>query len=108
MNRPSIQSDDRGVTLNKSLAWTMAAGLIGAGLYVGLNIAGLQTSVDGFHRELETASQERMAFDRRLRAVETTAARDDQRMLELMRILTRIEARLDTPTPAGRRPGDEP
>jgi len=30
MNRPMIENSDRGITINKSLAWTMVAGLLGA------------------------------------------------------------------------------
>lgn len=41
-----IENSDRGVTLNKSLAWTVGCGLIGAGLYVGLSIATMTTKLD--------------------------------------------------------------
>ncbi len=44
-SRPMIESSDRGITLNKQLAWTIGVGLIGAGLYVGLTIATLSTQV---------------------------------------------------------------
>ena len=40
-----IESSDRGITLNKNLAWTIGCGLIGSGLYVGLTIATLSTQV---------------------------------------------------------------
>lgn len=30
-SRPVIENSDRGITLNKQLAWTIGGGLIGAG-----------------------------------------------------------------------------
>ena len=105
MNKPTIESTDRGVTLNKSLAWSVATGLIGAGVYCGLTIASLNTKMDHAILSMTTATVERTELDRRLRVVETAFARSDQQLLEVMRILTRIEARLDTLT--DRRSGED-
>ena len=37
-----IENSNRGITLNKSLAWTVACGLVGAGLWVGIQVATLR------------------------------------------------------------------
>ena len=44
--RRMIENSDRGITLNKQLAWTIGVGLICAGLYVGLTIATLSTQME--------------------------------------------------------------
>jgi len=46
MNAPRIQSDDRGITINKTLAWMILGGLLTAGLYGGTQVHTLQTAVD--------------------------------------------------------------
>ena len=50
-----IESSDRGITLNKQLAWTIGGGLIGAGLYVGLTIATAPEWVSTFSKSYKSA-----------------------------------------------------
>ncbi len=42
-----IENSDRGITLNKSLAWIVACGLVGAGLWVGIQVATLRGEAAG-------------------------------------------------------------
>ena len=60
-----IENSDRGITLNKSFAWTMACGLVGAGLWVGIQVAtlrgetaALSQTINGLRVDL-TASEAR-------------------------------------------------
>lgn len=69
-----IENSDRGITLNKSLAWTMAGGLIGAGLYVGLQIATLSSGLDEMARSSVEARNSRAQIEGRVRVLENGAA----------------------------------
>jgi hypothetical protein len=69
-----IENSDRGVTLNKSLAWTIGTGLIGAGLYVGFTIASLTTSVEAQGAKISEGSADRSQIEYRVRSLETNAA----------------------------------
>lgn len=69
-----IENSDRGITLNKGLAWTVGSGLIGAGLYVGLNIAGLTTALGAQNDQILEARQSRIGIEMRVRALENSAA----------------------------------
>ena len=69
-----IENSDRGITLNKSLAWTMAGGLVGMGLYVGLTIATLSTKVDNLANVSGAARVERNGVEVRVRILENTAS----------------------------------
>lgn len=74
-DRPMIENSDRGITLNKALAWTMAVGLISAGLTVGVNLAGLQSAVTLQAEQSAIAANERKDLDGRLRVVENSDAK---------------------------------
>ena len=69
-----IENSDRGITLNKQLAWTMGGGLIGAGLYVGLTIATLSTQVAQSRDAWAEATLARQQLETRVRAVEINQA----------------------------------
>lgn len=95
MNGPRINNDDRGITLNKPLAWTIGCTLVGAGLWVGVQVSTLTTVVSSLADGMDTARNERNALDQRLRSLENRSARDEQRYSDMLRILSRIEQRLE-------------
>jgi len=69
-----IENSDRGITLNKGLAWTVGTGLIGAGLYVGLTIANLTSAMDNQNDQISEARDSRANIEVRVRALENGAA----------------------------------
>lgn len=80
MTPPMIESSDRGITLNKSLAWTILATAVGVAFWFGTRDAEQTTAI-------ETLS-ERQAEDRLdIRANRTELA-------EARRVSTRLEQRL--------------
>lgn len=76
MSRQMIENSDRGITLNKSLAWTVGCGLVGAGLYVGLAMATLTTRLDEVARGGTEAANQRERLEVRVRALENSAAQN--------------------------------
>lgn len=98
MNNPRINNDDRGITLNKSLAWTMVVGLVAAGLWLGTETASTRGMVENLslqqsERHAETLAQRRET-DVRLRALETSRATQDSELTALRRDLTDFRSEL--------------
>lgn len=98
MNKPMITNEDRGITLNKSLAWTIGVALVSVGLFVGMELAATRTQQKNILEQLQAmqqASQTRQSeaalarsqLDTRLRAVETTTAADRSEITALRREL---------------------
>lgn len=52
-----IENSDRGITLNKTLAWTVLVGLLGAGVLVGMQTATLTSGIAGLQGDLDAAIQ---------------------------------------------------
>lgn len=77
-----IENSDRGITINKSLAWTMASALVAGGIWVGVQITEAQYGINTL--------QERQVEDRR--DIRTNA----RRIGDLTSSNARIEQRLDT------------
>lgn len=75
MGKRMIERDERGITLNKTLAWGMVCGLIGAGIYVGQNIATLSTRIESLSEQSDNAEISRVAHDVRIRSLEAAQAR---------------------------------
>lgn len=72
--RRMIENSDRGITINKQLAWTIGVGLICAGLYVGLTIATLSTQMEQIRAAWIEAGIARTEIEARVRAVEINQA----------------------------------
>lgn len=68
-----IENSDRGITLNKGLAWSMACGMIGAGLWVGIQLASVTTKIDTMSSASSEAAAARMSLEVRIRALENAA-----------------------------------
>lgn len=90
-----IEQTDRGITLNKSLAWTMAVALVSAGIWVGAQLSSTQTALQGVRAELSSLRETVTALTPRVRANETGLARQDERLTLILSTLTRIDARLE-------------
>lgn len=89
-----IETSDRGITISKSLAWTMIAGLIGAGVWMGSNLSGTKTLLETISTQQGDARDERLRLEARLRAVEASRASDAVELSGLRRDLTEFRAEL--------------
>jgi len=97
-----IENSDRGITLNKSLAWTVACGLVGAGLWVGVQVATLRgetqvlsQTINGLRVDLTASETRQTALTVRVRATETSLARQDERLSLILSTLNKIDTRLE-------------
>lgn len=92
MNGPRIQSDERGITVNKSLAWAMVTGLVAAGVWIGTETASTKQALGAILRAQETNRAEtqsfRSAIDTRVRSLESARSAGDSEMNALRRDLT--------------------
>lgn len=87
-----IDVSDRGITLSKGLAWTIVSGLVAAAIWLGLEVGGTRTTLDGLVADQTSRHQEtqriRRDTDLRLRALETARASDGGEIAALRRDLT--------------------
>ena len=86
MTKPMIETSDRGITINKALAWTRLVSVAGLIWWGGGTLASLQGAADRLTMAL-TETREMIVVERassaqleaRVRALETSAARHDTR-----------------------------
>ena len=97
-----IENSDRGITLNKSLAWTVACALVAAGLWVGLEVAYLRSEATNLSKTIEELSTDlnksdtqQSALANRVRANENGLARQDERLSLILTTLNKIDDRLE-------------
>lgn len=97
-----IESSERGITLTKSLAWTVLVGIFGGGLWLGVQIATLSTQIEALTStvsiqsdRLEAAESRAEALSRRVSLGEANQARSDERYSSILSYLTRIDTRLE-------------
>ena len=86
MGKTVIENNDRGITINKALAWTMLVSVTGLIWWGGGTLASLQGAADRLTlalaetREMIVAERASSAqLEARVRALETSAARQDTR-----------------------------
>lgn len=96
MSGPRIQNDERGITVNKSLAWTILGTMVLAGIWLGTETAGMKAAVQSLgttqaQRHEETL-QVRRDTDTRLRILENSRASDSSEINALRRDLTSFRA----------------
>lgn len=109
-----IENSDRGITLNKSLAWTVAVGLLTGGGWVGIQVTtatnGMQTlaarqvedraeiransqRISEIRSQSDRADERLQSIDRRLQALDPRLLRIEQAMNEISRYLRTNENR---------------
>lgn len=91
MTSRQIETSDRGITITKSLAWTLATGLIAGGIWLGSNVASLITKMDEFSAVAYSAALERKEVEVRVRGLEVRDARAQEQYLSILAILSRID-----------------
>jgi len=87
-----IENSDRGITLNKGLAWTMACGMVGAGLWVGMQLASVTTKMDQISDVSVEAASARLSLEVRIRSLENTMAQTRVQFETLYQSLQEIKA----------------
>jgi len=109
---PRINSDERGFTINKPLAWSMAVALILSGMYFGTvtaesveRIAVLQVRqvedralISANQTEINALRRSNERVDQRLVNIEQSQARQEAATNEILRYLRSPDTRL-VPTP---------
>lgn len=97
--RPMIENSDRGITLNKPLAWSILVTVAGLIWFGASTVASLQSTVENLAVAL-TRTETTIAADRisagaievRVRALESMTARQDVRFDALSRSLDEVKA----------------
>ena len=94
-----IESDERGFTITKSLAWAMIVGLVGSAYWFGTEMSQLRTTVASLQNNntsfRDEVRREIVALDSRLRAVERSDAQLSQIVRNQTQLLERIDERFE-------------
>lgn len=89
MSKPMIENSERGITVNKTLAWAMVTGLVMGGFFVGTEMSQTKTLLGEIKSASETSRTEMKRvttdIDARLRAVETNRASDASELRAVQR-----------------------
>ena len=84
-----IENSDRGITVNKALAWTIVSGLLAGGFFMGSELASTKAILTELKQGSESSRLEMKrvtdGIDARLRAVETSRASDATEIIGLRR-----------------------
>ncbi|WP_305968571.1 MULTISPECIES: hypothetical protein [unclassified Mameliella] len=101
MNKPMIENSDRGITLNKSLAWTVLVGVLSGGIWVGMQVTsakqGVQTlaarqdedrlDIRKNTSDITAIRSNNARLDQRLTNIEQSARRTEETVSEILRYL---------------------
>lgn len=95
MNKPMIEQSERGITLNKSLAWSIFVAVIGGGFWIGVIVTDTQNGLKTLgNRQSEDRSE--IAVNRNaISRLRSSNARVDQRLLNIESGIERTEKSLD-------------
>lgn len=98
MTRPMIENSDRGITINKPLAWSILVAIVAAVWFGGTTVASLQTSAERLGDDIAlnrnamvTDRASAAAIEGRVRALENASSRQDARFDALSRDLDEIK-----------------
>lgn len=105
MNNRIIENSDRGITLNKSLAWTIAITFLAGAFWVGVQVTNASNGIHSLSESIqdlraeatirqEADRKQRIEVDLRLRSLETTRAADASEITALRRDLTDFRTEL--------------
>lgn len=101
MNKPMIENSDRGITLTKSLAWTIFVAVLGGGIWVGMQVTaakqGVQTlaarqdedrlDIRKNTSDITAIRSNNARLDQRLTGIEQSARRTEETVSEILRYL---------------------
>ena len=95
MTGARIQSDERGITLNKTLAWTMLVTLLGGAFWLGSMLNDVAGKIETVAEVQQQAQREAAEVRARVSALERSEARGDARLENILQLLARIDTRMD-------------
>ena len=90
--RPMIENSDRGITLAKTLAWTMLVSVISAVWYGGSTVASLSYSTNSMVQAVSVQQAAISQVEVRVRALENDASRQDARFDGLKQSLDEVKS----------------
>lgn len=91
MNAPMIENSERGITLNKSLAWTILASVVAGGVWIGTQVTDAKNGVETLAAR---QSEDRNAIVSNRDAIgrlQSSNARIDQRLVSIEQSTQRTE-----------------
>lgn len=91
MNRPMIENSDRGITINKSLAWTMLVAIVAGGFWVGTVVTSTQHGIAVLEERQTEDRLEIRANAVAIVALRQTSARVEERLGNIERSAVRTE-----------------
>jgi hypothetical protein len=98
MTPPRITDEDRGLTINKSLAWTMLTGIFAGGLWLGVQLTETQSAIQAMQQDAKDRNAEevvnRREIDARLRTLEQSRVGDASEIAALRRDLNELRPEL--------------
>ena len=99
MSRPMIENSDRGITLNKQLAWTVLSAMVLGGMWIGGTVTGLQNTtanlndaIDETRQTIVAEKQSSSALEIRIRDLEVASTRQNTRFDALTQSLEEVKA----------------
>lgn len=87
-----IENSDRGVTLNKGLAWSILTALVAAVWWGGATITRLQVDVQALVTAVGERRQENGGLESRVRTLEAGSSRSAAQLEALNRTLDEVRA----------------
>ena len=94
-----VTPDGRGFTIDKSLAYTICAGILVGGMWLGSEVVGTKNVVNDLRQGLASQADDRAQYRRdtdvRIRSLETDRAGDRRDLANALNLLERIDARLE-------------
>lgn len=67
---PKIEASERGITINKALAWTIVTGLVLGGVWVGTTVATTAGKIDNLATQITALNSDASDREIRLRSLE--------------------------------------
>lgn len=71
---PKIEATERGIVINKALAWTIVSGLVMGGLWVGTTVGSMSKGIDNLAEQIDSLHEDGTEREARLRFLETERA----------------------------------
>jgi len=84
--------DERGVRLSLPLIWTIGAGLVATGLYLGTSMATLAVESREFREAIKAQREWQASMEGRTRANELTSSRNSDRFDTLKQAIDELKA----------------
>jgi septal ring factor EnvC (AmiA/AmiB activator) len=92
MSKQMIENSERGITLNKTLAWTILVAVLSGGFWIGVQITSAKTGISTL---TERQSEDRGAIQSNRSSINdlrSSSARIDQRLRGIENSLSKTEA----------------